>query len=110
MDLSKLIVEGFDEKVIRAKLVDAKLPFEKGEKSLVLLERLLTATSPDSQRLEGLRTVQLIRSKVKGHLAGSEASELAHQALKLHETFTGHFEHVCKMVADELSRIESLLS
>jgi hypothetical protein len=110
MDLSKLIVEGFDEKVIRAKLAEAKLTSEKGEKSLVLLERLLTATSPDSEGLEGLRTVQLIRSKVKGHSGGREAAELAHQAMKQHETFTGHFEHVCKMVADELSRIERLWS
>lgn len=107
LDLSKLIVEGFDVKAIRAKLVEMQLAFEKDEGSLVLIERLLAAkSSSDSQRLEGLRTVQLIRSKVKGHSGGSEATELAHQALKQHETFTGHFEHVCKMVADELNRIE----
>jgi hypothetical protein len=112
MDLSKLIVEGFDEKVIRAKLTETNLPLEKGEKSLVLLERLLTAhaSPPGSERLEGLRTVQLIRSKVKGHSSGGEATELALNALKQHETFAGHFEHVCKMVADELNRIERLFA
>jgi hypothetical protein len=112
MDLSKLIVEGFDLKAIRAKLVEMDLGFEKDEKGLVLLERLLTAgsSSSGSHRLEGLRTVQLIRSKVKGHSGGREATELADTALKQHETFAGHFEHVCKMVADELDRIERLFS
>jgi hypothetical protein len=110
MDLSKLIIEGFDLGAIRAKLVEIKLTFEKDEKSLVLIERLLTARSSEAQRLEGLRTIQSIRSKVKGHSGGSEALELAHNALKQHETFAGHFEHVCKKVADELNQIERLFS
>jgi hypothetical protein len=112
MDLSKLIIEGFEERVIRAKLAEADVTPKKGEKSLVLIETLLTARapSPNSQRLEGLRTVQLIRSKVKGHSSGSEAMELAHDALKQHDTFAGHFEHVCRMVADELERIQRLFS
>jgi len=112
MDLSKLVIEGFDVKTIRAKLEGLKLAFGKDEKSLALIEKLLNSHSKaaDARRLEGLRTVQLIRSKVKGHSGNSEAAQLAHQALKQHETFTGHFEHVCKMVADELNRIERLFS
>ena len=110
MDLSKLIVEGFDVKAMRAKLVETNLVFETNEGSLVLVERLLADKFSNSQRLEGLRTVQLIRSKVKGHSGNREATELAHNALKQHETFAAHFDHVCKMVADELNRIERLFS
>jgi hypothetical protein len=112
MDLSKLIVEGFDVKAIRAKLGEAKLTFEGDEKSLVLIEKLLAArvAPAEFQRLDGLRTVQLIRSKVKGHSGSSQAMELAQAALKQHETFAAHFEHVCKKVGDELKRIEDLFS
>jgi len=112
MDLSKLIIEGFDVKAIRAKLGEAKLAFEKDDKSLALIEKLLTgySNSTDAQRLEGLRTVQLIRTKVKGHSGGSEAAELTQDALKQHETFAGHFDHICEIVADELERIERLFS
>jgi hypothetical protein len=69
MDLSKLIVEGFDMKAIRAKVAEAKMTFEADEKSLVLIEKLLAprVAPAEFQRLEGLRTVQLIRSKAKGH-------------------------------------------
>lgn len=112
MDLSKLIIEGFDVKAIRAKLGEAKLAFEKDDKSLALIEKLLTgySNSIDAQRLEGLRTVQLIRTKVKGHSGGSEAAELAQDALKQHETFAAHFDHICEIVANELERIERLFS
>ncbi len=112
MDLSKLIIEGFDVKVIRAKLGDAKLAFEDNDKSLALVEKLLTgySNSTDAQRLEGLRTVQLIRTKVKGHSGGREAAELAQDAVKQHETFAAHFDHICEIVADELERIERLFS
>lgn len=37
---------------------------------LGLIERLLAGKSADQEKLEGLRTVQLIRSKVKGHSGG----------------------------------------
>ena len=112
MDLSKLIVEGFDVQFIRAKLAEAKLAFEKDDKSLALIEKLLTghSKSTDAQRLEGLRTAQLIRSQVKGHSGSSQAVQLAQDALKQHETFAAHFEHVCKMVGDELNRIEHFFS
>ena len=111
MDLSKLIVEGFDVKDLRAKLTEVKLPFGRNDKSLVLIEKLLAARSKstDTQRLEGLRTVQLIRTKVKGHSGGRRAAELTQDALKQHETFPAHFNHICAIVANELELIDRLL-
>ena len=110
MDLSKAIIEGFDVKVIRARLADMSIAFGKDEGSLMLIEKILASGAIDPQRLSGLRTVQLIRTKVKGHVGSSEAVELAKDALTRHETFSAHFEHVCKLVGDELSRIEHALS
>jgi hypothetical protein len=75
-----------------------------------LLEKLLSKSSTGVGRLAGLRTVQLLRSKAKGHAGGSEAQQLAQNALMEHETFANHFHHVCAQVADELESIEKRMS
>jgi len=112
MDLAKLVVEGFATKPIRAKLDTAQVPYENKDKTIALLERLLNKgdTPGEGQKLVGLRTVQLLRSKAKGHVGGSEAEQLAQNALMEHETFGNHFRHVCRQVADELETIEQLIS
>ena len=112
MDLAKLVVEGFETKSIRIKLDSDQIPYEKDDKTIALLEKLLNkgATPDNTQRLIGLRNVQLLRSKAKGHAGGDEAEELAHNALLEHETFANHFQSVCNLVADELEIIEQLFS
>jgi hypothetical protein len=76
MDLSKLIIEGFEVKAIRARLTKAGIGFDQKDQSLALLETLLVGdqTNSGQGKLVGLRTVQEIRSKVKGHSAGLELS------------------------------------
>lgn len=111
MDLAKLIVEGFEIKTIRRRLDEAQISYGKEDKTIVLLENLLTVrTRGQIQKLDGLRTVQLLRSKAKGHAEGSEAQQLAQNALMEHETFANHFQHVCAQVADELETIEKWMS
>lgn len=108
MDLAKLIVEGFEVKPIRANLDTANIQYDKQEGTIILFEKLLNKdnTSGKSRRLAGLRTVQHLRSKVKGHAGGDEAGKLAQDALMEYETFGNHFRHVCTQVADELEMIE----
>lgn len=107
MDLAKLVVEGFETKTIRARLDELRVEYGKEDKTIILLETLLTARMGGQiQKLDGLRTVQLLRSKAKGHAGGSEAEQLAQEALMEHESFTNHFHHVCAKVADELETIE----
>lgn len=112
MDLAKLVVEGFETKSIRTKLDSDQIPYEKDDKTIALLEKLLNkdATPDNTQKLIGLRNVQLLRSKAKGHAGGDEAEELAHNALLEHKTFANHFQSVCNHVADELEIIEQLFS
>lgn len=111
MDLAKLVVEGFETKTIRARLDEAQISYDKEDRTIALLEKLLTAkTGGQMQKLRGLRTVQLLRSKAKGHAGGSKAQQLAQDALMEHETFTNHFRHVCAQVADELESIEKGMS
>ncbi len=112
MDLAKLVTEGFETKIIRARLDEAQVPYNKDDKTIVLLEKLLNKISPVEgvQNLVGLRTVQLLRSKAKGHACGSEAQQLAQGALMEHETFTNHFQHICAQLVNELEAIEKLMS
>ena len=108
MDLSKLLVEGFQVKAIRMRLREADIAFSEEDKSIALLEKLLANhhKSADLQRLEGLRTVQNIRNKVKGHSGGRDATNLSEAALMKHGTYSSHFNETCRKVVDELKRIE----
>ena len=110
MDLAKLVVEGFVMKSIRRKLDSVQVLYDKEDKTIALLEKLLNkgSTLGEIKQLVGLRTVQQLRSKAKGHVAGSDADQLAYDAIMEHETFANHFRHVCRQVADELETIEKL--
>ena len=51
-----------------------------------------------------------IRSTLVSHRGGSEADQIARDALSQHRTYRSHFEHICNQVADELELIEQLLN
>lgn len=112
MDLAKLVIEGFETKAIRVRLDAVQVPYDKQDKTLALLEKLLNKAdvAGEDQKLVGLRTVQLLRTKAKGHSGGSEAHQLAQDALMEHETFANHFQHVCTQVAEELETIEKWMA
>ena len=105
-DLSKLIIEGFQVKAIRKRLEAMNIVFEEKEQSLALMEKLLD----DERRLDGLKMVQLIRSKIDAHSRGSTAIDLANKALQEHGTYSAHFDNVCRVVTDELKLIEQAFS
>jgi hypothetical protein len=113
MDLAKLVVEGLETTPIRKRLDEAKIPYDKEkDRTIGLLEKLLNKgnAAGDARKLTGLRTVQHLRSKVKGHAGASEAQELAQEALMEHETFASHFKAVCAQVVSDLTTIEQLFS
>ena len=112
LDLSKLVVDGFRVKPIRAKLRERGRTYRKDERSLALLEQLLASVGDSTypSRLDGLRQVQAIRSKVKAHSGGAEAENLSSDALLKHGSYFEHFNHVCRIVAGELKVIETLFT
>ena len=112
MDLAKLVAEGFVITAIRARLDELGLAYEKKEQSIALLERLINegAESTDTQRLPGLRIVQLIRTKAKGHASGRAVETLVRKVLAEHESFTKHFKRVCARLALELQTIAGAFS
>ena len=99
-ELSKLIIECFDVNGIRGELGRRGIEWGKNDLSLALLERVVDC------RLDGLRLVQRIRSKVDAHVRGAEADSLSVEALKQHGSYAAHFQHVCQGVIGELNRIE----
>lgn len=111
-DLSTLVIDGFQVKAIRARLREMCIAFDKEEKSLSLIEKLLIGRCElgVGERLCGLRKVHRIRSTLFAHFGGSEADNLANQALQTHDTYAAHFESVCKTVAEELKLIQHALA
>jgi hypothetical protein len=107
MDLAKLVVEGFVITAIRARLEKLGIAYEQKEQSITLLERLINegVESTTKQPLTGLRTIQLIRTKVKGYASGREVETLVQEVLAEHESFTKHFKHICVTLALELQTI-----
>jgi hypothetical protein len=75
------------------------------------LEKIVAAKNPvvGSVTLKGLRTVQNIRSKVKGHSGSSEGKTMAQDALAKHGTYGEHFKHLCELIVHDLQRVESAL-
>lgn len=112
MDLAKLVVEGFEITAIRARLKKSNIKYDEKEQSIALLARLINggAKATEKQSLTGLRTVQLIRTKVKGHASGQEGETLVQEILAEHESFAEHFKHVCLALAFELETIAGAFS
>jgi len=108
LDFAKLVVEGFNVKQIRAELDRRELAYSPEDRTIALLEKLSMENTAGNSvaRLDGLRTVQNLRSKTKGHASGREAEQLAREALSEHGSFTKHFNYVCDRVVEELELIE----
>jgi hypothetical protein len=110
LNLAKLVVEGFETKVIRAKLDAAQITYNKEDKTIALLSQLLNKPEGEPAILTGMRTIQYVRTKAKGQASGSEGDQLIQDVLMKHETFARHFRHVRELVSNELGMIEILLS
>jgi hypothetical protein len=108
MDLSKLVVEGFEVKPLRAALATVGEAYGPNDQSIALLEKIVVAKGHPGT-LDGLRRVQHIRSKVKGHAGSSEGKVIAHDALAKHGTYGEHFKHLCELIVRDLERVESVL-
>jgi hypothetical protein len=108
MDLAKLVNEGFEVKAIRQQLDAAGVEYKDTDQSIVLLEKLASHVNGSAVSLSALRTVQRIRSKVKGHSGSSEADAIARDALATNGSFSQHFEFMAENVAKELEGIARL--
>ena len=111
-NLVQLIIEGFEIKAVRTRLDEMGIAWHLKDKSILLLERVLSSEAADgsAQNLDGLRSLQRIRSKVGAHARGTEADSLATRAVQEYGSYAAHFENVCRDVAIELEYIERAFS
>lgn len=111
LNLSKLIVEGFEINNIRTLLDKNSIAYDRHDKSLTLIEKLLGGNSRNNRdfRLHGLREAQLIRTKLGAHASQKTADSLAKDALEKHGSFTEHFNNVCEKLVCELQIIEETM-
>lgn len=111
LDLSHLVIEGFRTKPIRIALDANNVSYSRSDGSIALLEKLGQSKDPQvGGRFEALRTIQRIRSKVKGHSGSSDADAISKDALRQHGTYGAHFAAVCLQLKEELYEIAELLS
>lgn len=108
MDLSKLVVEGFETKPLRQRLDSLSVEYSDNDRTLALLEKFLNVgRHRDEQiKLAGLREAQWLRSKLQGHARGTEAAQAAKDAIAKFSSFNGHFSDMCARISVELQSIE----
>ena len=112
LELAKVTVENFRSKALRELLNRRGIAYEKDDRSLALLEKLIAPirrATGQQTRMNGLREVQRVRSKVRAHSGGKEAIALSKTALMDHGTYREHFYAVCSQVASELEEIENCI-
>lgn len=111
MNVSKLVIEGLSKKYIKKHLRENSQAVDNQHGSIRMFEQALSYHYEDEgdQKLSAMKNLQAIRSKVRGHTAGSEGRELIDDALRLHENFTSHFQFMCNEILQELERIEDML-
>ncbi len=108
MDLSKLVIEGFETKPLRRRLDRLSVEYTENDRTLALLEKLLNVGRPlEGQiKLDGLREAQWLRSKLQGHARGTEAAQAAKDAIINFGSFKDHFSDLCMRIAAELQSIQ----
>lgn len=110
LELSKLVVEGFVLGDLRRRLQAKAVSFDDREQSIALLEKLLGAPAQAVAAMDALRTVQRIRTKVKGHTGGAEAEEIVRSAIQAHGGLPAHFVYVSEALLQELRTIETAMT
>ena len=113
LELAKVTVESFRPKTLKSMLALRGISFENDDRSLALLEKLITQSRQNDgqkKRLGGLRQAQTIRSKVRAHSGGKEATALSKAALMDNGSYRAHFNEVCGKIAEELEEIENCIA
>lgn len=113
LEIAQTVIEKFRPQSLRETLNQRGIAYHKDDRSLTLLEKLLTpsrAADGRKPRLNGLREALTIRNKARAHDGGKEGTAVSQAALMEHGTYRSHFEHICTAIADELEEIEVCIS
>jgi len=111
--LDQLIVEGFQTKPLRQRILNAGRPMDKAWGSLKLLQEVLISGGMDEEEtaevLAPLRALHELRSKTKGHAAESEKAALVKKAKSDHGSLPAHFRALVAQVQISFDRFIEVL-
>jgi hypothetical protein len=102
LNLTKLVIEGFNTKEIRKYLEKNRIQFGNHEGSIKLLEKIINQYDPHHSIDNGLEEANLLRNKLKGHSSQVTASKLRREAIKNHGTYNKHFQFICASIYEQL--------
>jgi len=108
LNLDQLVVEGFEEKWLRAKAKELGRNPDIKLRELKLVEECLVGLGFEEDHAHKIMTpfhnIHNLRS-IKGHATGDEATEIRKQVLKEYGNFRQQYKHVCTECDESLETI-----
>ncbi len=99
LNLDQLLIEGFEEKWLRKKVIELGGKPDKRLRALKLAEEYLVLMGFEREHAHQIMTpfhlVHNLRSLVKGHVSGSDADKQRKDAIRVHGSLKSHFTSVC---------------
>lgn len=109
LTLDQMVVEGFETKWLRQKATDLGRPPDPKFQSLKLTEECLKGIGFEedhARRITApLHKAHWLRSKLKGHAAGNEATTIRQEAIANYGTYGKHFRALCAECDEALRAI-----
>ena len=97
--LDMLLVEGFETRQLRSHATLLSRTINQDWKSLKLLQEVLLGLGKDEagvqEIVDPLQELHSLRSKVSGHVSGTEGKQIKAKILKNHKSYSAHFRHLC---------------
>jgi len=113
LNLDQLTVEGFRASSLRSHAARLRRTGLEKLGSLKLIEECLMGLGweeePARELTAPFHDLHYMRSRVKAHDAGSEATSIRKNILKQHKTFAGHFHDLCGRCDDALGTVANAL-
>ncbi len=113
LHLDQLVVEGFETKWLRSKAQELGRTPDAGVASLKLIEECLIGVGleeSDAQKVVvPLKKLHGLRSKLKGHASGEEATAIRKQILVEHASYKNHFRALTEEIDQSVRAIEGHL-
>lgn len=114
LNLDQLIVEGFETKWLRTKAQELGRTPDAGVASLKLIEECLIGIGleeSDAQKaVAPLKKLHALRSKLKGHASGEEATAIRKQILAEHASYKNHFRTLTEEIDQSIRAIEAIFT
>jgi hypothetical protein len=98
LQLDKLLVEGFEKRVLKRAATVLGRTIEPQYGSLKLVEECLIGLAEEhaAEVVAPLRELQRLRTKIKGHAGGTEALAIKRAILASHGTYAKHFRRLTR--------------